>query len=118
MGQKVEVEADAFPDETFRGEVLKIAPRAQVQQNVTICDVTTKVDNAERKLKTRMNANIEIITAFAENALLVPNAAVKDPKKMGMGGENMGRQPGANGQQGGGAAAASVSASRPRTLLM
>ena len=106
LGQKVEVEADAFPDETFRGEVLKIAPMAQVQQNVTIFEVTTKVDNAERKLKSGMNANIEIITAFAENALLVPNAAVKDPKKMGMGGENMGRQPGANGQQGGGAVAA------------
>lgn len=90
LGQKVEVEADAYPDKKFHGEVLKIAPMAQVQQNVTVFEVTTKVDNAERKLKTGMNASIEIITAFAENALLVPNAAVKDPKKMpGAGGEVM-----------------------------
>lgn len=94
LGQPVEVEADAYPDQSFKGEVLKIAPMAQVQQNVTIFEVTTKVDNAERKLKSGMNANIEIITAFAENALLIPNAAVKDPKKMGMGGEMFGGQRG------------------------
>lgn len=98
LGQPVEVEADAYPDQTFKGEVLKIAPMAQVQQNVTIFEVTTKVDNAERKLKSGMNANIEIITAFAQNALLIPNGAVKDPKKMGMGGEMMG---GPRGGQGG-----------------
>ena len=99
LGQAVEVEADAFPDKTFKGEVLKIAPMAQVQQNVTIFEVTTKVDNAERKLKSGMNANIEIITAFAENALLLPNAAVKDPKKLGMIGEMMGGQRGPRGGQ-------------------
>lgn len=95
LGQHVEVEADAYPDKKFHGEVLKIAPMAQVQQNVTVFEVTTKVDNAERKLKTGMNASIEIITAFAENALLVPNAAIKDPKKMpGGGGEVMTGGPG------------------------
>lgn len=99
LGQKVEVEADAFPDKKFNGEVLKIAPKALVEQNVTVFEVTTKVDNTERKLKTGMNASIEIITAFAENALLVPNAAVKDPKRMGAGGEVMaGRNQGTGGQ--------------------
>ncbi len=97
LGQKVEVEADAFEDKTFHGEVLKIAPMARVEQNVTVFEVTTKVDNGERKLKAGMNAAIEIITAFAENALLVPNAAIKDPRKMGMTGEMMG-----GGGQGGG----------------
>lgn len=82
IGQKVSVEADAFPDLTFHGEVLKIAPTALVQQNVTVFEVTTKVDNSERKLKSGMNANIEIVTAFAQNALLVPNSAVKDPRKL------------------------------------
>lgn len=101
LGQPVEVEADAYPDHAFKGEVLKIAPMAQVQQNVTIFEVTTKVDNAERKLKSGMNANIEIITAFSENALLIPNAAVKDPKKMGMGGEMIGGQRGGQGGSGG-----------------
>lgn len=87
MGQRVQVEADAFPDLSFSGEVLKIAPVALVQQNVTVFEVTTKVDNSERKLKSGMNANIEIVTAFAENALLVPNSAIKDPRKM-MGGSS------------------------------
>ncbi len=100
LGQPVEVEADAFPERTFKGEVLKIAPMALVQQNVTIFEVTTKVDNAERKLKSGMNANIEIITAFSENAILVPNAAVKDPKKLGMGGEITGGQRGGQGSGG------------------
>lgn len=108
LGQPVEVEAEAFPDQTFKGEVLKIAPMARAEQNVTVFEVTTKVDNAERKLKSGMNANIEIITAFSQNALLVPNAAVKDPRKMGMGGEMMngqrgqGQGQGQGGQQQGG----------------
>ena len=83
LGQKVEVEADAYPDKIFHGEVLKIAPVALVQQNVTVFEVTTKVDNSERKLKSGMNSNIEVVTTFAPNALLVPNAAVKDPRKLG-----------------------------------
>jgi HlyD family secretion protein len=99
LGQKVEVEADAFPDKTFHGEVLKIAPISIVQQNVTIFEVTTKVDNPERKLKAGMNANIEVITSFSQNALLVPNAAVKDPKKMGVAGDMM--PPGGSGGPGG-----------------
>lgn len=96
LGQRVEVEADAYPDKKFSGEVLKIAPVARVEQNVTVFEVTTKVDNTEKKLKSGMNANIEVITSFAENALLVPNAAVKDPKKMGVSGEMMPR-PGGTG---------------------
>lgn len=87
IGQRVQVEADAFPDLSFGGKVLKIAPVALVQQNVTVFEVTTKVDNSDRKLKSGMNANIEIVTAFAENALLVPNSAIKDPRKM-MGGSS------------------------------
>lgn len=95
VGQRVTVEADAFPELSFQGEVLKIAPVALVQQNVTVFEVTTKVDNAERKLKSGMNSNIEIVTAFAENALLVPNSAVKDPRKL------MGNNPDAASRTGG-----------------
>lgn len=89
LGQKVEVEADAYPERIFHGEVLKIAPISLVSQNVTIFEVTTRVDNSERKLKAGMNANIELITSFPQNALLVPNAAVKDPKKLGVAGDMM-----------------------------
>jgi HlyD family secretion protein len=96
VGQAVEVEADAFPDELFRGQVLRISPVALEEQNVTVFEVTTKVDNLNRQLKSGMNSNVEIVTAFARDALLVPNAAVHDPRRLGMMTGMMGGGPGNN----------------------
>ncbi len=94
VGQPVEVEADAYPDEVFRGTVLRISPVALEEQNVTVFEVTTKVDNQNRQLKSGMNSSVEIVTAFARDALLVPNAAIRDPRKLGMMAGMMGGGPG------------------------
>ncbi len=87
MGQKVKVNADAYPDLNFRGQVMKIAPMATVEQNVTVFEVTTQIDNSEGYLKAGMNSSIEIITAEAYDAVLVPNGAIKDPEEVGFTGE-------------------------------
>lgn len=117
VGQPVMVEADAYPDEIFRGEVLRISPVALEEQNVTVFEVTTKVDNKARQLKSGMNSSVEIVTAFAQNALLVPNAAIRDPRKLGMmaglmGGGRNGR-PGRGMVQPGSEASASETAAGP-----
>lgn len=87
IGQGAKVVADAYPDEEFHGRVLKIAPLAKVAQNVTTFDVTAEVDNANHLLKAGMNANVDIVTAEARNALLVPVEALVEPAeaKMAMG---------------------------------
>jgi HlyD family secretion protein len=86
-GQRVKVNADAYPDMNFEGRVQKIAPMATVEQNVTVFEVTTQIDNSEGFLKAGMNSSIEIITAEAYGAVLVPNDAIKDPEAVGYTGE-------------------------------
>ncbi|HLG93517.1 MAG TPA: efflux RND transporter periplasmic adaptor subunit, partial [candidate division Zixibacteria bacterium] len=78
VGQTVKAVADAFPDQEFVGRVLKVAPLAKVEQNVTTFEVTAEVDNPKHLLKSGMNANVQIMTAEARNILMVPNEAVKE----------------------------------------
>ncbi|RKY79574.1 hypothetical protein DRQ12_03475 [candidate division KSB1 bacterium] len=81
-GQQVRVVADAFPEDTYYGKVLRIAPLAKVEQNVTTFEVTTEVDNPQIKLKAGMNATVEIILAEKRNVLLLPNEALHDPRAL------------------------------------
>ena len=93
LGQRVEVEADAYPDTRFKGVVEKISPIATVDQNVTVFEVTTKIDNRNDMLKAGMNCTIEVVTSEAYDVVLVPNDAVKDPEEMGLSGElSMGQE--------------------------
>ncbi len=78
VGQTVKAVADAFPDQEFVGRVLKVAPLAKVEQNVTTFEVTAEVDNPKHLLKSGMNANVQIMTAEARDVLMVPNEAVKE----------------------------------------
>lgn len=77
-GQKAKVVTDAFPDEIFRGEVIRISPLAHVQQNVTTFSVTILVPNPEGRLKAGMNATVDITVADRRNVLLVPREALKE----------------------------------------
>lgn len=77
LGQSARVIADAYPEEEFYGKVLRIAPLAQVDQNVTTFQVTSKVNNSSGLLKAGMNATIEIIIADKKDVLLIPNEALK-----------------------------------------
>ncbi|EQB62637.1 MAG: macrolide-specific efflux protein maca [candidate division Zixibacteria bacterium RBG-1] len=77
FNQKVVVIADAFPEERFIGKVLRIAPLGQVDQNITVFQVTSQVNNSRSLLKAGMNVTVEIIAQDLKDVLLVPNEAVK-----------------------------------------
>lgn len=77
FNQKVVVIADAFPEERFIGKVLRIAPLGQVDQNITVFQVTSQVNNSRGLLKAGMNVTVEIIAQDLKDVLLVPNEAVK-----------------------------------------
>ncbi len=83
-GQFVTIKVDAFPNQVFDGEVLKIAPQGKVTQNVTTFEVTTELIgeiDAFGILKPGMNAEVEIMAASANNALLVPNEAIMNSRR-------------------------------------
>lgn len=82
LNQKATVIAETYPDREFHGELLRIHPLAKVEQNVTTFDVTIEVDNSEGLLMAGMNASVEIVAGFKENALLVPRDALTDMRSI------------------------------------
>ncbi|HID56786.1 TPA: efflux RND transporter periplasmic adaptor subunit [Candidatus Poribacteria bacterium] len=77
-GQPVSIVVDAYPDRTFEGVVLKIAPQGETIQNVTTFKVTTEIKNPSGILKPGMNATVEITVADKKGVLLLPNEAIKE----------------------------------------
>ncbi|MBI3788555.1 MAG: efflux RND transporter periplasmic adaptor subunit [Ignavibacteriales bacterium] len=79
VGQQAKVVADAFPDDSFSGEVVRIAPLGKTQSNVTTFNVIILVKNVGGKLKAGMSTSVEIEIFRRQQVLLVPNEALKDP---------------------------------------
>jgi len=69
--------ADAYPERMFAGEVVRIAPMAKVEQNVTMFEVTVLVDNEDGFLQAGMNTDVEMVIDEATGAVLVPVRAVQ-----------------------------------------
>jgi HlyD family secretion protein len=77
LDQEATFTVDSFPGKAFRGKVVQIRQAAQVVQNVVTYDCVVAVGNPELKLMPGMTANVKILVAQRENALLVPNAAFR-----------------------------------------
>lgn len=76
-GQAVDFTVDAFPYDTFHGKVTQVRNAPTTVQNVVTYDCVIEVNNEELKLKPGMTANVSIIIAKRENALKLPNAALR-----------------------------------------
>jgi HlyD family secretion protein len=76
-GQPVTFTVDALPDETFRGEVLKVRPNASMTQNVVTYTVEITTDNPNGRLIPYLTANVKFEVHRRSNVLLVPNAALR-----------------------------------------
>ena len=79
-GVGVTITVDAFPDQTFHGEVQKVEPRAILEQNVITFPVVTEIDNPDGKLLPGMTAEVEIVAEERNNVLTLPSDAVYDAK--------------------------------------
>jgi HlyD family secretion protein len=78
VGQRVLITADAFPTQHFEGKVMRIATKGVTASNVVTFEVKIEVTSANKSLlKPQMTTNVEIISAEAGDALLVPAAAVR-----------------------------------------
>jgi len=77
VGQHASVRAEAYPDEHYEGEVVRIAPEARVEQNVTLFDVVIEVANRDGNLKSGMNATVEIVIVDEPDVLTIPVAALQ-----------------------------------------
>ena len=75
VGQKVQITADAVPDKTYVGTVTRVSMKGKSDGGTTTYPVSIRIDDTDG-LRPGMNANAEIVVAKADNALVVPNAAV------------------------------------------
>ena len=68
---------DAFPGETFMGQVSQIRKAPQVTQNVVTYTVVVAVANPTGKLLPGMTASVRFVTAQKIDVLKVPNVALR-----------------------------------------
>jgi HlyD family secretion protein len=89
-GQKVRFTVDAFPNRSFQGQVQQIRLNPTTQQNVVTYNVRVSLSNPDHLLLPGMTAYVSIGVASREDALLVPNAALrfKPSETNGSGGSN------------------------------
>jgi HlyD family secretion protein len=76
-GQPVTFTVDAFPGETFRGEVGKVRLNASMTQNVVTYTVEIITDNSNGRLLPYLTANVQFELNRRGNVFLVPNAALR-----------------------------------------
>src|SRR5215212_7683763 len=77
VDQDVEFTVDAFPTRTFQGKVVQVRNAPITVQNVVTYDTVIGVSNPEQKLKPGMTANVSIVAAHRDEALKVPNGALR-----------------------------------------
>ena len=77
VGQQAAIRAEAYPEKVYTGEVVRIAPEARVEQNVTLFDVVVRVENIDANLKSGMNATVEVVIVEQPDLLTIPMAALQ-----------------------------------------
>ena len=78
VGQDVTFRVDAHPDRAFTGRVQRVSPLGVIDTNVVVFDVEIVVTDPEvALLRSGMSADVEIVTARHEDALLVPLTAIR-----------------------------------------
>lgn len=76
-GQSVTFTVDAFSGRSFQGTVRQVRNNSTITSNVVTYPVIITVDNSDLKLRPGMTANIIIATTKRDNALRLPNAALR-----------------------------------------
>jgi HlyD family secretion protein len=96
VGQNAVFTVDAFPGREFSGRVLQIRKAPRLVQNVVTYTVVVSAENSDLRLLPGMTANIQIIVDERQDALKIPNAALRfrpngeEPKRPGAAAETRG----------------------------
>ena len=77
VDQSATFTVDSFPGRTFSGKVMQVRKAATVVQNVVTYTVVISAANPDLQLLPGMTANVRITTDQRDNALKLPNAALR-----------------------------------------
>ncbi|MBQ8715912.1 MAG: efflux RND transporter periplasmic adaptor subunit [Prevotella sp.] len=76
-GQRVTFTVDAFPEDSFEGQVTQVRQQATTESNVVTYEVVISAPNKDLKLMPGLTANVTIFTLELNNALAVPSKALR-----------------------------------------
>jgi len=76
-GQAATFSVDAYPNRKYPANITRVSFGATTTDNVVSYVTTLKVDNDDLSLRPGMTATAEIVTVSRDDALLVPNAALR-----------------------------------------
>lgn len=77
QGQQVRFSVQSYPEQTFTGTVRQIRLQPTTVQNVVTYTVIVAAENVQGQLLPGMTATVDFIVAQAQDALLVPSAALR-----------------------------------------
>lgn len=77
VGQRVVFTVDAYPDDTFEGNVTQVRLSATTESNVVTYEVIVSADNADHKLIPGLTANLTIYVLEENGAMTIPVSATK-----------------------------------------
>jgi HlyD family secretion protein len=77
-GQQVEIKWDAIPGRTWKGSLTRVPATVTMVGPRTVGEITSEIENADRKLLPNVNVNVSIITARHDDTLTVSREAVHD----------------------------------------
>jgi HlyD family secretion protein len=77
VGQQATFTVDAWPGRKYSGVITRVDFGSQTKEGVVSYPTLLEVNNDDLSLRPGMTATAEIITVTQENALLVPNAALR-----------------------------------------
>jgi HlyD family secretion protein len=76
-GMEATFTVDAYPAETFRGRIRQVRLASSTVNNVVTYNAVIDVPNPDLRLKPGMTANIKVEIEKVQNALRIPNAAIR-----------------------------------------
>jgi HlyD family secretion protein len=76
VGQKVDIESDAYPNRTFPGRVMRISPEAVMENNVTFFQILVEFLNRQSELRAGMNVDVAFVGKTISKALTVSTVAI------------------------------------------
>ncbi len=76
-GQRATFTVDAFPNDSFEGEVTQVRQNGQEENNVVTYEVVISAPNPDLKLKPSLTANVNIFTLETDSLLSIPTKALR-----------------------------------------
>ena len=76
-GMKATFTVDAFPGKTFEGMVRQVRNSPTTTQGVVTYDAVIDVDNKDHALRPGMTANVTFVLEQVDDAIKIPNAALR-----------------------------------------